>query len=334
MKHIPHTTAVVIFSAALMLVSACRPVTPTNQINVVATTSIIADVAVQIGGEFIYIQTLLPVGTDPHSFDPTPQDVVKVAEADLILANGAGLEEFLKPLIESAEAEDRVIFVTTGTDFIETGQDHSHSNEHEDEHGEEDGHDETADHENETDHDHQSEGVDPHTWTDPNNVLLWVEHIEREFAKLDPEHAAQYAENAEEYRIELEQVDNWVREQVSQIPENKRIIATDHTAFTYFARQYGFQQAGAIVPGYSTLAEPTAQELAALEDAITGLDVNAVFVGNTVNPSLAQRLAEDTGIQLVFIYTGSLSEPGGEADSYIKYIRYNVSAIVDALQTD
>ena len=114
-------------------------------------------------------------------------------------------------------------------------------------------------------------------------------------------------------------------------PEGERVIVTDHTSFAYFVRQYNFEQAGTLISGFSTMAEPTAQELAGLEDAIHSFEVRAVFVGNTVNPGLAQRVAEDTGTQLVSIYTGSLSEPGGEADSYLDYIRYNVRAIVDAL---
>lgn len=296
----------VLVLAALLAACTSSPAQPST--NVVATTSIIADVAEQVSGGLLQIDTLLPVGTDPHSFDPAPQDIVKVAEAGLILANGAGLEAFLQPLIESADAGDRVVTLTDGTDFIETGD------------AADDGHDHGA--------------YDPHTWTDPNNVLIWVDHIEQAFSELDPAHDAEYAANAEAYRTQLRELDGWIREQVAQIPEDQRIIITDHTSFAYFARQYGFQQAGTLIPGYSTLAEPSAGDLAALEDKIHGLDVRAVFVGNTVNPALGERVAEDTGIQLVFIYTGSLSQPGGEADSYIKYVQYNVSAIVNALKTD
>lgn len=289
------------------LLAACTSSPAQSSTNVVATTSIIADVAEQVSGGLLQIDTLLPVGTDPHSFDPSPQDIVKLTEAGLILANGAGLEAFLQPLIESADAGDRVVTLTDGTDFIETGAGAGTDN-----------------------HDHGT--VDPHTWTDPNNVLVWVDHIEQAFSDLDPVHAAEYAANAEAYRTQLRDLDAWVREQVTQIPEDQRIIVTDHTSFAYFARRYGFQQAGTLIPGYSTLAEPSAGDLASLEDKIQSLDVRAVFVGNTVNPALGERVAEDTGVQLVFIYTGSLSQPGGEADSYIKYVKYNVSAIVQALQ--
>jgi ABC-type Zn uptake system ZnuABC Zn-binding protein ZnuA len=258
----------------------------------------------QVGGDRIELSVLLPVGTDPHGFDPTPQDISKVAEADLVFANGAGLEEFLDNLIESAGAQDRVVPVSDGIDFLVF---------------EAEGHE----------HDHT--GANPHTWTDPNNVMVWVRNIEYELSELDPANADLYADNAEKYKAELEALDAWIRGQVSLVPAENRKLVIDHTLFGYFAETYGFKLIGALIPGYSTLAEPTAKELADIEDAVRGQNVKAVFVGNTVNPAMAERFAEDTGTTLVFVYTGSLSEPGGEAGTYIDYMRYNTSAFVDAL---
>ena len=134
------------------------------------------------------------------------------------------------------------------------------------------------------------------------------------------------------YRQELIDLDQWILEQVAQIPEANRELVTDHQLFIYFANRYGFEQIGAIVPGYSTLSEPSAQELAQLEDAIRELGVRAIFVGNTVNPALAQRVANDTGTKLVFLYTGSLTEATGPAPTYLDYMRFNVQAIVEALK--
>jgi ABC-type Zn uptake system ZnuABC Zn-binding protein ZnuA len=319
-----------------------------GKLKVVATTTIVADVVSQVGGDLIDLSILLPVGTDPHGFDPTPQDITKVAEADLVFANGAGLEGFLDPLIESAGAEDKVIHVSEGIDFLmsEGGHDHDHEgeehegDEHHDEHEGEEHHDEHEgeDHEGEEHHDghegeeHDHEGFDPHTWLDPNNVMVWVHNIEHKLSEADPENAQAYADNAEAYEAELETLDAWIREQVAHISEENRKLVTDHTLFTYFADEYGFEQVGALIPGYSTLAEPTAKELAAIEDAIKDLNVKAVFVGNTVNPSLGERVTADTGTQLVFVYTGSLTEPDGEIPSYLEYMRYNTTAFVNGLK--
>jgi ABC-type Zn uptake system ZnuABC Zn-binding protein ZnuA len=163
-------------------------------------------------------------------------------------------------------------------------------------------------------------------------VKIWVNNIERALSQADPANAGEYAANAHAYRAELDKLDAWIRTKVAAIPPENRLIVTDHTLLDYFVEQYGFKQVGAIVPGYSSLAEPTAQELARIEDAIAELGVKAVFVGKTVNPALAERLSQDTGVQLIFFYTGSLSDPDGDAGSYLDYMRYNTNAIVDALR--
>jgi ABC-type Zn uptake system ZnuABC Zn-binding protein ZnuA len=106
----------------------------------------------------------------------------------------------------------------------------------------------------------------------------------------------------------------------------------DHLVFGYFAEEYGFQQAGAVIPGFSTLAEPSAQQVAEIIDTIEKLGVKVIFVSDTAPPGIAERVAEDTGSQLVYLHTGSLTEPGGLASNYIDYMRYNVNAIVQALQ--
>jgi ABC-type Zn uptake system ZnuABC Zn-binding protein ZnuA len=305
---------VLFFSALLVFgVAACNQQTTFQQdggkLAIVATTTIVGDVVAQVGGKLIELNVLLPVGTDPHSFDPAPQDVARIAESDLVFANGAGLEAFLANLIESAGAEDRVVYLSDGMDlrFIEVTDEHGGEGE-------------------------KHTGANPHTWTDPNNVIVWVESIADKLSEIDPANAKVYTANAQEYISELHDLDSWIREQVALIPEANRKLVTDHMLFGYFADEYGFEQVGALIPGYSTLAEPTAKELAAIEDAIRELGVKAVIVGNTVNPSLAERVADDTGARLIFVYTGSLSEPGGGAGTYIEYMRYNTNAFVEALR--
>ena len=315
-----------IFSISLLIsLAACNQVNNTSNVStldgklkIVATTTIVADVVSQVGGEYIDLDVLLPIGADPHGFDPTPQDIAMVADADVVFANGAGLEEFLEDLIESAGADKRTVHVSSGIDLISLNESHD-----------EEMHDEDS-HEEETDHEHT--GVDPHTWTDPNNVIIWVRNIQDALSEIDPSHTEQYSKNAESYTEALKNLDKWVVEQVLLVPADQRVIVTDHTLYSYFNEEYGFTQIGAIIPGYSSMAEPTAKELATLEDAINDMDVPAVFVGNTVNPSLAERVTEDTGTQLIYLYTGSLSEQDGPASTYLDYIRYNVEAIVENLK--
>ena len=256
---------------------------------------------------------LLPVGTDPHAFDPTPQDVANMAEADIVFANGAGLEDFLESMIESAGAKDKVVHVSDGIKLMSGG--------HHDEHEGEEHHDE-----------HNHGGIDPHTRFNPLNVMVWIHNIAYALSDVDPDSAQAYAHNEEVYEAELVELDTWIREQVAQIPEDNRNLVTDHSLFTYFADEYSFTQVGALIPGYSTVSEPTAQELAQIEDAIEDLNVKAVFVGYTVNPVLGERVADDTGTELVFVYTGALSETDGAAATYLHYMRYNTTAFVNALR--
>ena len=297
--------------------------TDTGKLKVVATTTIVGDVVSEIGGDLIDLTVLLPVGTDPHGFDPTPQDVAKLADADVIFANGLGLEEFLDSMIESAGVENKVVYVSDGIDLLRS-EEHHDEDEGEEHHNEDEG--------EEHHHEHNHGGIDPHTWFSPLNVMVWIHNIAYALSDVDPDSAQAYAHNEEVYEAELVELDTWIREQVAQIPEDNRNLVTDHSLFTYFADEYSFTQVGALVPGYSTVAEPTAQELAQIEDAIEDLNVKAVFVGYTVNPVLGERVADDTGTELVFVYTGALSETDGAAATYLHYMRYNTTAFVNALR--
>jgi ABC-type Zn uptake system ZnuABC Zn-binding protein ZnuA len=279
-----------------------------QKLQIVATTNIVADVVQNVGRDLIELETLMPVGTDPHTFEPTPRDVAAVADAHAVFANGAGLEIFLEDLLESAGEGVTVVPVSYGVELLQsTGE---HTEEHEAHKGD----------------------SDPHTWFDPNNVMVWTHNIEHTLSVLDPDNAEAYEANATAYEAKLKDLDGWIQEQLALIPEGNRKLVTDHTSFSYFTRQYGFEQIGAVFPGYSTLAEPSAQDIAALEATIDEVDAKAVFVGLTVNPDLAERVAEDTGTQLIFLYTGSLGEAGGPADDYISFMEYNVSAIAEALR--
>ncbi len=286
-----------------------------ERLRVVATTSIVADVVAQVGGEQIDLTRLMPLGADPHAFEPTPRDAAAIADAHVVFVNGAGLETFIDSLLESA-GDVPLVPVSAGIELLPFEVDPHHG---EDEHHDDDG------------HHHEGEG-DPHLWFDPNNVLVWVHNIEETLSALDPQHAGAYHENAEGYEAELEGLDGWIRQEVARIPEGNRVLVTDHASLTYFADRYGFRQVGAVIPATTTLAESSARELAALQEAIGEYDVPAIFVGRTVNPRLAEQVAADTGVRLVSIYTGSLSEPEGSAPTYLDFMRYNVAAIVEGLR--
>jgi ABC-type Zn uptake system ZnuABC Zn-binding protein ZnuA len=287
----------------VLAASSCGSATPaaTSGLKVLATTSIVADVVAQVGGKYITLTVLLPAGTDPHAFSPQPQDAAALADADLIFANGAGLETFLPPLLESAGATGKVVEVSTGITLqpLPGGS--------------------------------ASPG-DPHTWMDPNNVLLWTQNIAAALSSADPAHAADYAANAAAYAASLRDLDGWIRAQVDQVPPADRMLVSDHAVLGYFAARYGFTQAGSITGSFSSEAAPSAQELAALEDKIRADGVRAIFVTEAASQSLADQVARDTGIQSVWLYHASLTEASGPAPTYLDFMRYNVNAIVNALK--
>ncbi len=305
-----------LFITAMMVVvfvSACSPApqVSSDKLNVVATTTLVGDAARIVGGDDITLTVLIPAGVDEHSYELSAQDMVKVSSADILLINGAGLEPYAERLIDNTGDQTRSISVSDGIPLL-SGPPHAdeHADEDDDAHGE----------------------GDPHVWTDPNNVIIWVDNIENRFSEADPANAAGYQERAAEYRTQLVELDGWIQEQVQQVAPERRKLVTDHTVFNYFANRYGFEQVGTVVRGFSTLASPSAQDIAALEDSIRELGVPVIFTGSNFNPSLAERIAQDTQTRLVQVQTGSLSGPDGPAPTYLDYMRFNVNAIVEALK--
>jgi ABC-type Zn uptake system ZnuABC Zn-binding protein ZnuA len=164
------------------------------------------------------------------------------------------------------------------------------------------------------------------------NVIHWVGVIEQALTTLDPANAESYRANAESYRAELSALDEELQAALAAIPPERRKLVTDHETFGYFAAHYGFTVVGSVVPSFSTLAAPSAQELAALQEQITAEGVPAIFVGSTVDPGLAGQIAADVGVQIVPLYADSLSDAAGPAATYIEMMRYNAQMLVNTLQ--
>lgn len=307
---------------AAEVLPALEPVTLAEgeKLRVVATTSIVADVARRVGGDAIELTTLMPLGTDPHSYTPTPQDLRTLNEAHLILTNGLGLEEALLPMLTELETPVPVVSVNAGLAPLTYGagteaeaaasEEQAEANSEEQE---------------------QQHLLDPHTWLSVNNVLVWVDNVAASFAMLDTVNVNSFYSNASAFQDELTALDTELREQIDTLPEERRTLVTDHQEFNYFAQEYGFEVIGAVVPAISTMTEPSAQELAALQDAVQATGVGAIFVGENVDDSVVSQLANDLGLEVVKLYTSSLSEADGPAPDYITLMRANVNAIVSAL---
>ncbi len=285
------------------------PLSAGERLQVVATTNIVGDIVDQVGSDRIELVTLMGVGIDPHSYVPTPADSAAIHDAHVVFASGAGLESDLERVFESAGGMAVHVYLSDGLQHrlivgaLEEDDGHAHD-----------------------------EGdIDPHVWFDVTNVIAWVQTIEQVLGTLDPANAEAYRANAANYTQKLQELDAWIIEQVASIPQADRKLITNHPSFGYLAGRYGLEQVGAIYP-FSPSAEPSARDIAALEDSILEYGVPAVFAESTVNPKLAEQVAADTGVKLVALYSGSLGEPGSGAETYISLMRYDVSAIAGALR--
>lgn len=292
-----------------------RELTPANlaigeRLRVVATTNIVGDIVGQVGGDRISLTVLMGIGVDPHSYVPAPGDTAALHDAQLTFANGAGLEADLEEMLESVGGQGAYVEVSHGLSLLPAPT-HEETEPEAEEHGHGD--------------------VDPHVWFSVPSVLHWVDNIEAALSARDPGNAGYYEERAQRTREELEVLDDWIQEQVAQVPQASRKLVTNHPVFGYFAQRYGFEQLAAVYP-FNPSSEPSARDIARLQDAIQQYDVPAIFAESTVNPRLARQVAEDTGIQIVPLYTGSLGGPGSEAESYVEMMRYDVRAIVGALK--
>jgi len=286
-----------------VLIFSCRQ-EQTHSTEVLASTSIVADIVRQVAGPNLPVAELLTPGSSVHQFEPSPRQMIQLRRSGLIFLNGAGLEALL---LKAAAAQiDTTRLVDLSADLNLRKRPLAS-----------------------TDDDHHLDQTDPHVWTDPNLVREWLPQIARRLSELYPADSLIFQKNARIYSDSLIALDQWLREQVARVPVRRRILLTDHLSLGYFADRYGFRQVGALVPAFSDLAEPTARDLARLQIQAKELKVPAVFVDHRLNKNLARQFAEDSNLRLVPLLMGSLSP---EAKSYTAFIRYNVSRICGALK--
>ncbi|MCD9622885.1 metal ABC transporter substrate-binding protein [Rhabdothermincola salaria] len=347
-------------------------------VTVVATTTMLGDVTGAIvecaGGQ---VTTLMSPGVDPHDFAASSAQVAELVRADLVVANGLGLEGALQNAMEGAEADGATVFEVAPlvdpiayddhddhaddhsddhSDEVAAGDEHDdHADDHADEHADEvaagDEHDDHADdhaegvagddhgeevpvadddHGDEGDHDHGDE--DPHFWQDVARMATAVELIGAELAEVsnDPEAFVACGEQVAE---DLRALDAEVRALLETVPEDQRVLITDHDAFGYLADAYGFEIAGVVVPGGSTQAAASSQELADLVEVVSAEGVSAIFSNATLSSSLVDALSAEVGddVDVVELYVDSLGPEGSGADTYAGMMRTNAERIAAAL---
>jgi ABC-type Zn uptake system ZnuABC Zn-binding protein ZnuA len=267
-----------------------------------ATESFLGDIAQNVAGSRIKIVTLLPVTVDPHEYQPKPEDVTRLAQAQVLIINGLGYEAWLQKTLDSLGGQRQVIVATNG--LVPTPDP---SGQH-------------------------PEG-DPHMWMNPLDTVNYVDQIRDGLIQADPAGKDVYTRNADAYIVKLQALDQWVKNQVNQLPVEKRLLVTNHDALGYFAKAYDFKIVGAIIPSVTTDASPSAQQLAGLIDTIRRSGAPAIFLDIGENQNLAQQIASETDVKVITdLYVESTSGPSGPASTYIDMIKYDTTLILDALK--
>jgi zinc/manganese transport system substrate-binding protein len=305
----------------------------------VATTSILGDVVSRLVGDDGEVEVLMPAGSDPHSFSPSAAQAATVRDADLVVANGLGLEESLLDLLAAARVEGATVFevapeldpIATGGTAVADHDDHAEEDDHADEgdHGEAEGTGDAGD-----GHGHAVGEADPHVWFDPVRMADGVRLIARELAAVDDTLSDdEWQQRGEDYAAELLALDEEIRETLSVIPAERRVLVTNHEAIGYFAQRYDLAIIGTVVPGGTTLANASASRIAELADTVRDAGVPAIFAENTADARLSEALAREAGtdVEVVQLYTDSLGEEGSGAETYIGLLRTDAQLVADAL---
>jgi zinc/manganese transport system substrate-binding protein/manganese/iron transport system substrate-binding protein len=289
------------FALVLGAMTACTSsgtIPPDTSVRVVATTTVFADLVGQVGGAEVSVRSLVPAGGEPHTFDPRPSDVIAFADADLVVLNGLGLDDWVVELVGEAGSDAVVVHLgedLPGAVYIQD----------------------------------ESGGLNPHLWLNVAYARSYLDRIAEALADVDPHGAGGYRQRATAYAAELDELDTYAREQLAAIPAGQRRIVSFHDAFPYFAAAYGLEVVGTVVsaPGQ----DPSAGQVAALIDAIRESGARAILSEAQFPSELAEQIAAETGATVIAdLYTDSLGEAPG--DTYLGMVRWDVNRIVDALR--
>ncbi|MDV2582902.1 metal ABC transporter solute-binding protein, Zn/Mn family [Alkalibacillus haloalkaliphilus] len=289
-----------IITLASILLVGCNTgedeATESEELQVTASFSVIADIVEQVAGERANVDYVVPIGEEPHEHEPVPSDFQKVTDSDLFFVNGLGLEEWLESLMDNV-TDTPAVELSEGIDTIKLAD-------------------------GETD--------DPHAWLDPNNVNTFVDNILDELIEIDPDGEEVYRENAENYKQELADLDEMIQEKVEQVPEENRLIVLSEDAFIYFGAAYGLETEG--IWELNAHEEGTPQQIARVVDLLGERDIPYVFLESTINPVHMETVSSDSGVPIydMTIFTDAVAEDG-DASSYIGMMEHNVEAITSAL---
>ena len=273
-------------------------------LKVVASFSILGDLAREVGGNRIELHTLVGPDGDAHVYQPTPADAKTIAQAKLVIVNGLGFEGWIDRLVKSSGYRGTVLVASTGIKTLKRKHD---------EHG----------------HGHDSD-VDPHAWQDLANALRYVDNIAQALAKADPAGQSSYLANATKYKQAIVALDSELKTSFNSVAKEKRKVVTTHDAFGYFSRAYGIAFISPV--GINTDAEASAADIGRIIKQIRREKIPAVFMENISDPRLLERIRQESGARIGgVLYSDSLSKADGPAATYLEMMRHNAKTLASAL---
>jgi zinc/manganese transport system substrate-binding protein len=269
-----------------------------GEVNVVATTTIAADLVRNVGGDRVAVDVLVPADADPHDYEPRPSDAAALSEAGLVVRSGGDLDEWLGELIDSAGGDAPEVTLLDSVSAIEGEEGES----------------------------------DPHWWQDPRNAILAVGAVRDALAEADPEGRRAYARAASAYVRELRALDMEIERCIRRVPPEKRKLVTTHDALGYFADRYGVEVIGAVIPSLSTQAQPSARDVDALVEQIEDEGVEAIFPEVAVAQRLERAIARESGAEVGDeLWTDSLGDEGSGAETYVDAMRANARTLAEGM---
>lgn len=289
---------VLLFSILPCLASKEAQPQPPQPFRIVATFSILQDLIQTLckGCPGIQVDTLVPLNADPHTYQPTPQDVIKLTHAQLVVVNGANFEEWMDKMIHASDTKGDIVVASTGA-ALRVGVN------------------------------------DPHLWHDPANLLIYITNVEKALCKHLPAMAATIRANARHLRAEAMHMHHTLKKMFDSLPSAQRTVITTHDAFWYFGRAFGITFEAPI--GISTEAEPTAADVKRLIDHIKAHKLKAVFIENLSLPRVVEQIAAEAHIPIRgTLYADSLSKPSGPAPTTLAMIEHNARLIYEALKDE
>lgn len=282
-----------ILLCVLLLIAS--PVHAAERLSVVASFSILGDFVRNVGGDRVNVTTLVGADSDVHVYTPAPSDAKRIADAQLVIVNGLGLEGWLPRLVQSSGSKATIVTASAGIAPLKLGS-----------------------------------AADPHAWQSVPNAKIYVADIASALAAADPDDAELFRTQAKAYLEKLEALDREVREAVAKIPAERRKVISTHNAFGYFAAEYGVQFVAPL--GVSTETEPSARDIATIIGQIKAARIPAVFLENISDDRLIRRIAAETGAKVGgTLISDGLTGEKGPAPTYIDMVRHNIKALTSAL---